>query len=379
MASILHVVSYYPPDRIGGVGEVVANVHRGLRAAGHRSRVVTTGTSRQDPDVLRIARTPTRFLLASARIAPLAREADVVHIHHGEGLGLLLAMQLLRIGTPVLLTLHVNVAAMVPSMRPYRAGGRSLGPWTLRDRLYVAAVMPMRELVDRAALALADAVSFISRSAARDTLGEAAGARALVIYNGIPAPVAVAAPVPPADLLFVGTNSRRKRVESLPLVLAAVRARRPGTTLRIVGLDAADNPELTALATALGVRDAIEFAGRVRAEELGPYYTASKVLLVPSAYEGLPMVILEAMQHALPCVATQVSGHPEVITDGENGFLVPVDDVARMAEAALRILDDPALGARLGSRGREIVGTRFDVARQVDEYLALYARLRGVA
>lgn len=377
MASILHVVSYYPPDRIGGVGEVVANVHRGLLAAGHRSRVATTGTSQDHPDVLRIARTPMRFLAASARVAQLAREVDVVHIHHGEGLGLLLAMQLFRIETPVLLTLHVNVGAMTSSMRPYRAEGRTLGQWSVGDRLYVAAVMPLRELMDRAALALADAVSFISRSAARDTLGAGEGDRATVIYNGIPEPTEVAERVEPTDMLFVGTNSLRKRVELLPLVLAAVRARRPGTTLRIVGLDARDNDELTALADSLGVREAMQFVGRKRADELGAYYAASKLLLVPSAYEGLPMVILEGMRHALPCVATRVSGHPEVIADGENGFLVPVDEVARMADAAARILDDPALGAGMGARGREIVAARFGVARQVDEYLALYAQLRS--
>lgn len=379
MASILHVVSYYPPDRVGGVGEVVANLHRALGAAGHRSCVATTGTSHDDPTVLRIARTPGRFPLASVRLAGLARDVDIIHVHHGEALGLLLALQVLRVETPVLLTLHVSVAAMAPSLRPYRVGDRRFGRWSLRDLVHAGVVLPARAFADHAALALADAVTFISRSAAVDTLGAADGAQANVIYNGIPDAPPVRSLLEPSDLLFVGTNSPRKRVELLPAVLAAVRARRPGTTLRIVGLDARDNPTLTAEADALGVREAIHFAGQQRADALGPYYAASKVLLVPSAYEGLPMVILEGQQHGLPCVATRVSGHPEVIVDGENGFLVPVDDVSQMAAAALRLLDAPELARRFGARGRDIVAERFSVARQMQSYLALYAQLRSTA
>lgn len=376
MAIVLHVVSYYPPDRIGGVGEVVANVHAGLRAAGHRSVVVTTGTSTDDPTVLRIAKSPVRFALASVRMLQLAREADVVHIHHGEGLGLLLAMRLLRVQTPILLTLHVNVGAMIPSMRPYRAAGRALGATRVSDFLYTNIVMPVRELMDRAARLLSDSVSFISQSAARDTLGTE---RATVIYNGIAPAIQSPSAHAPTDLLFVGTNSLRKRVEMLPLVLAIVRKQRPTATLRIVGLTREDNPELTALAQSLGVLDAIVFEGRKRSEELGAYYAASKVLLMPSAYEGLPMVILEAFSHGLPCVATDVSGHPEVISAGENGFLVPVDNPQAMADAALRILRDAALAAKMSAASRSVVATKFSVARQVNEYLALYAHLRRPA
>ncbi|MBX3131820.1 MAG: glycosyltransferase family 4 protein [Gemmatimonadaceae bacterium] len=379
MAIVLHVVSYYPPDRIGGVGEVVANVHRGLLARGHRSCVLTSGTSTDDANVLRVAATPLRFALAVARLATLAREADVVHLHHGEGIGLLIAMRLLRIKTPVLLTLHVNVAAMMPSMRPYRAAGRTFGDWTMAERFYATVVMPARALMDRVALALADSVSFISRSAAQDTLGADAAEGAVIIYNGLAAAATPRAEaIDSSTLLFVGSGSVRKRVESLPLVLAAVRRRLPSATLRIIGLAAGDNQELLTVADALGVRDALIFEGRRRSEELPAYYRASQVLLVPSAYEGLPMVILEAQQQGLPCVATRVSGHPEVITDGVNGYLVPLDDPEQMAAAALRVLENPEIRARMAINGQREIASRFSVARQVEEYLALYATLWNV-
>jgi len=379
MASVLHVVSYFPPDRIGGVGEVVAHVHRGLLVGGHRSQVVTSGYSRDDAKVHRVARTPAGFSLASARALQLAREADVIHVHHGEALGLLLGLSLLRIETPVLLTLHVNVAAMASASRPYRAAGHRLGAWSIREAAYVTFAMPLRELADRAAMALSDATSFISQSAALDALGAEAAAQATVIYNGLPTSGSAGHTASACDLLYVGTNQIRKRVETLPLVLAAVRERRPRATLRIVGFTAEDNPRFLRLAQQLGVADAIEFIGRVRAEDIAAHYESAGVLLVPSAYEGLPMVILEAMQHGLPCVATRVSGHPEVIASGENGLLVPLDDPATMAAAALEILDNPARRQQLGNGAKRTVRERFDVSRQLREYSALYARLRGAA
>lgn len=378
MASVLHIVSYFPPDRMGGVGEVVATLHRGLLAAGHLSRVVTTGTSREDPTVLPVARTPGGFALLSTRALSLARTADVVHVHHGEAIGLLGAMVLARVDTPVLLTLHVSVGQMARGMRPYRAAGQTLGAWSSRDAAYQTFVMPVRELMDRAAIAMSDGLTFISRSAASDTLGAEAARRATVVYNALPpAAAASGVTIEPCDLLFVGTPSTRKRVESLPFILAAVRRRRPAATLRIVGFDAAQAPALVAHATSLGLRDAIRFEGRKRSEDLAPYYRAAGVLLVPSSYEGLPMVILEAFREGLPCVATAVSGHPEVIADGVNGRLVPLDDVDAMAEAALEILAAPSdVRAAMGDAARRTVDQRFGAERQLREYLALYASLR---
>jgi glycosyltransferase involved in cell wall biosynthesis len=224
-------------------------------------------------------------------------------------------------------------------------------------------------------------VTFISKSAAADVLPEPHRAAARVIYNGLPEP----APAPsfrlvpspePVELLFVGANSVRKRVELLPFVLRRVRLRRPGARLRIIGFGRDDNQELLDRARGLGVLDAIVFEGRKRSEELQPYYRASRVLLVPSSYEGLPMVILEAFQAGLPCVATRVSGHPEVIEEGVNGFLVELDRPDRMAEAALRIIDDPELGRRMGAHGRARVANAFHADRQAAEYLKLYCELR---
>lgn len=378
MPQILHVVSYFPPDRLGGVGEVVAHIHRGLKSAGHESTVLTSGVSREDESVIRVARSPAWFSLGVLSQLSLARKADVVHIHHGEGVLLLLAMKMLCIRTPVLVTMHVSVSAMRRSLGPYSSSGRrfcrdSVGRWFYRH-----ITMRFRSIMDWLALRLSTQTSFISRSSARDTLSPIASADATVIYNGVELlDEAYGDSSTPVDLLFVGTNTERKRVELLPLVLAAAMKRRPQTRMRIVGFDRSDNPELCRIASELGVLDAIEFAGSFPSTELGQQYLAARVLLVPSAYEGLPMVILEAMQFNLPVVATRVSGHPEVIENEVSGLLVPLDDPQAMALSALRLLEDQALAARIALAARKRVEEEFSVAGQVDAYLTLYQMLAG--
>jgi glycosyltransferase involved in cell wall biosynthesis len=379
MASVLHVVSYYPPDRLGGVGEVVASVHRGLLALGHRSQVVTSGSSHDDPLVMRVSRGPGGFPLASARALDAARAADIVHLHHAEGIGLLLAMRLARVETPALLTLHVGVARMAESLGPYRVAGLSLGRESTRAQLHRRLVMPLRAAMDRAGRALANDLSFIARSAARDNLEAAEADRARLIYNGVEPNSNAVEPAPPCDLLFVGADSTRKRVELLPLILRAVRRRHPVATMRIVGLDRDTNPAVFALAKRIGVADALQFAGPLRGDALTAQYRAAKVLVVPSAYEGLPMVILEAFAQGLPCVATKVSGHPEVITDGKDGFLVPLDDVEMIAERASRVIADAALRERIAAQARNTISGHFTLERQLREYLTWYAPYVGAA
>lgn len=227
-------------------------------------------------------------------------------------------------------------------------------------------------------MGLADELSFISRSAARDVLGAEAAAAATVIYNGLPAPAAAAATVAPAEpteLLYVGTASLRKRTHLLPYVLRAVRRERPRARLRIVGFEL-DGP-LRQLFAEQQVLEAVVCEGPRRSDQIAPFYRAAGVLVVPSIYEGLPMVILEGFQHGLPSVVTRVSGHPEVVEDGLSGFLVDPDDPAQLAARCLEILARPDGGRAMGEAGRALVAKRFGLERQVREYLRLYEAMLG--
>ncbi len=114
----------------------------------------------------------------------------------------------------------------------------------------------------------------------------------------------------------------------------------------------------------------IEWLGHRKdiAELLG----ACHIACLPSYREGLPKSLLEALACGRPVVATDVPGCREVVVDGENGFLVPPRDAASLATALKKLIEDPALRARLGARGRRFAETDFSSTRITSATLALY-------
>jgi len=374
----MHFVPYLPPERVGGVGEFVAALHGGLLQRGHDSQVVTTG-AKSDGPVHRIARSRLGWFVSTLCWIGAASRCDVVHCQAGEALPVMLGLRLLPWRRArILVTFHVSSTGMLRANAPYRIDGRRLGPRLARH--VTGTVMgSLHRASDALALRLADGLNTIARSTARELLGRRLGATSQVIYNPLP-PASAASfdaeqDVESVDLFYAGLATHRKRVALLPFVLARVRRARPGTRLRIAGFELDEAAGLRALFEEQGCLDAVECIGRRRTDELPAHYRAARVVLIPSAYEGLPYVMIEALQQGTPVVATRVSGHPEVIEDGVGGLLVPVDDPAAMATACLRLLRDPGLATALGEAGRRVVAERFDPDRQVDAYLHYYRAL----
>ncbi len=110
----------------------------------------------------------------------------------------------------------------------------------------------------------------------------------------------------------------------------------------------------------LGLADAVRCVSGISDDELACLYGEAEVAVVPSLYEGFSLPAIEAMSCGVAVVATTGGALPEVVgTDGETGLLVPPDDPGALAGAIARLLDDPALRARLGAAGRERVVRRF--------------------
>ena len=116
-------------------------------------------------------------------------------------------------------------------------------------------------------------------------------------------------------------------------------------------------------------------AGRLQLREVAERLRDSDVLLVPSLMEGLPTVVLEALASGVPVVATDCGGVSEAMTDGREGLLVAPRDAEALARALERLWRDPALRARMGEAGRETATSRFELDRQLREFLALYTEV----
>ncbi|KAA3606093.1 MAG: glycosyltransferase family 1 protein [Planctomycetota bacterium] len=106
---------------------------------------------------------------------------------------------------------------------------------------------------------------------------------------------------------------------------------------------------------------------------------ACHVACLPSYREGLSLFLLEAAAAGRPLVTTDVAGCRETVLEGESGFLVPVGDPEALAEALERLLLDPSLRRRLGSKGRALVAGRFSQSKVLEETLSLYRQLCAAA
>jgi glycosyltransferase involved in cell wall biosynthesis len=110
----------------------------------------------------------------------------------------------------------------------------------------------------------------------------------------------------------------------------------------------------------LGLADAVHCVSGISDDDLARLYGEAEVAVVPSLYEGFSLPAIEAMSCGVAIVATTGGALPEVVgNDGATGLLVPPDDPGALAGAIARLLDDPALRARLGAAGRERVVSRF--------------------
>lgn len=170
-------------------------------------------------------------------------------------------------------------------------------------------------------------------------------------------------------LLTVGRLVRQKGVDLAIEALVRVRERHPAAQLVVLG-EGPLREELTALARALRVDDAVGMPGRVG--DVAWWYRRSSVVVHPARWEGFGLALLEAMLCARPVVATAVSAVPEVVVDGETGSLVPPDDPDALADAVSDLLDDPARASALGEAGLARAGAEFSVARMVERTVAVY-------
>ncbi|HET7146257.1 MAG TPA: glycosyltransferase family 4 protein [Gaiellaceae bacterium] len=179
----------------------------------------------------------------------------------------------------------------------------------------------------------------------------------------------------PADAFVVGWVGRMTAVKRTPDVLEAfarLAADDPGAVLLLVG-DGPDREPLERLAHRLGIAKRCRFVGYQ--DDVGPFYSALDVLLLPSANEGTPVSVIEALAAGRPVVATRVGGVPDVVTDGVDGFVVGAGDIAALGERLVELARDPALRAEMARNGRERVVGRYAVERLVDDTDRLYRTL----
>lgn len=141
--------------------------------------------------------------------------------------------------------------------------------------------------------------------------------------------------------------------------------------------DGPDRSQAEAFCRDRRLRDRVFFLGNV--PNLEEVVGASDLFLLPSVSESFGMAALEAMASEVPVIATRSGGLPEVVTDGENGYLLPVGDVDGMSARAIEILSDEELQRQMGRNGREVAETKFNVHKVVPQYREFYETVMAVS
>ena len=360
-------------DPIGGMQSHTGQLTRALDACGVAQTVVTAwrpGAGRFErlgsrSRVVRLGAPVRHFrqLYAPAAapvMARLAADADLIHVHLGEDLAVVpLGLLGSRRRRPLVLTVHCSLRHTLQA-----SGGRGLALSTIGAAL--------ESVGERRA----DAVIVLTqRLADRLIAGGLDRGRVHVIPSGVDLRLfARRLPDPAPDLprprvLFVGRLAAQKGVSTL---LDAVPLLRTGAAVALVG----DGPQRAALERQAGHlgADRVRFQGFVPHAEVPAWLAAADVLVLPSVYEELGSVLLEAMAAGLPVVASAVGGIPDAL--GAAGRLVPPSDPAALAAAVDEVLDDPALAAGMGDAARRratafswdaLAGRVLDVYREVVE------------
>lgn len=178
--------------------------------------------------------------------------------------------------------------------------------------------------------------------------------------------------VGPGPVIGLGVRlTEQKGVGYLLQALPALLRQQPQLTLVIAG-DGDKAAELAQQARSLGVHEHVRFIGsRIDMPEVIQLFD---VYVLPSLWEGLPMVLLEAMASGCPIVATDVGGNATAVRPGVNGLLVPARDPATLAIAVGGLLADESLRRTLGANGRRLFETEFSAEQMARKYEVLYLR-----
>jgi glycosyltransferase involved in cell wall biosynthesis len=165
-------------------------------------------------------------------------------------------------------------------------------------------------------------------------------------------------------VLLVGAPWRRKGVDVLIQAFLRLAADFPDVKLRLMG----HYPDREALEELAKASPLIEFLKARPNQETLEIISKATVFALPSRCEGVPRVIMEAMAAGVPVVASDVDGIPVVVRDGEDGFLVPVEDVAALEARLRQLLSDERLRSTMGARGYELAHTEFSEQAYVDHF-----------
>ena len=191
----------------------------------------------------------------------------------------------------------------------------------------------------------------------------------VVLHNAVFIPDEACQPTS-RNILFLGRLDDRKSPDVLLRSAKALVGSFPDARFVFAGDGGVDR--YRELAVELGVNDKCDFLGWVSGEDKERLFSQTGIFCLPSKNEGMPMSLLEAMAHGIPSVCTKVGGVPQVISDGDNGFLIAVDDVDGLTAALCLLLRSEEMRLRVGGMARATIQDGFGIEASLDLLVDVY-------
>ncbi len=196
-----------------------------------------------------------------------------------------------------------------------------------------------------------------------------------VIYNGISPSTAPFSANTRGNILLFGRLHIQKGFDIALEAFAHLVQEYPTLTLSIVGRGE-EEANLKALAHSLHLEKNVTFFGGVHPERVTSHIDAAEIVLIPSRFEPFGLVALEAMSRAKPIVASNIDGLKEIVTDTNNGLLVPPKCPTELAQKTAHLLKNPSYANKLGDAGKRTLETHFLDAHMTKKYIFTYQKCK---
>jgi glycosyltransferase involved in cell wall biosynthesis len=343
----------FPPEE--GIGYYAYNLSKKLVERGNSVTIITRGgafktysTKEEGISIIYVPYIPLyplhifyHGIFVNKVLDQIGDEIDIIHVHTP-------LAPYIKTNKPIISTVHTSVLEDAKSIevKDIRAFGYQM------QANYVSRPV-ISHLIDQSQV-----VTTVANSVAEEIKRYYSFADAMVLANGVNQ--SEFHPIANKDdgyILSVGRLDFRKGLLDL-IDCAQIVCKNHKIEFKIVGKGPLEK-SISKRIDELGLNKQVTLLGHVDREQLISLYQNARLFVLPSHYEGLPTVLLEAMASGLPVVATNVSGCIDVIQDRENGILIPPKEPRRMADAITTLLSNPDLSKTLGKNARDTINAKY--------------------
>jgi glycosyltransferase involved in cell wall biosynthesis len=363
------------PPASGGIGYYVYNLSKGLIKKGHKVTVITRGSTRRFEkevidkiDVFKATffplypfQMPLHGLFVNSLIKSLEPDLSLIHIHSP-------VTPSIKTALPIVTTVHT-------AMRIDSRYHEVVDPYSLAEKVQSMYFSP---LVESQLLRLSDIITAVSPTVASELNGYGVdSSKVKVMWNGVDEKIFF--PIKNKEklekyVLYTGVLRARKGLFDLIKCAILVKKTIPDIKFVICGTGPLLQ-QLTEQVRNAGLEKQVIFLGRVDRKKFIQICQNATIQVIPSIYEGLPTVLLEAMACGLPVVATNIGGIRDIISSNINGLLIPPRSPEKMAKMVELLWTDESLRKKLGDNARETILEKYTWEKITNDFLNLYESL----